>query len=185
MSEPLSSPLIYAGFWRRKAAYGIDSLLVIGLTILAAMVLHNPAQAQANPTLDGLAHAGFISPESVSLLSMLPTSTADGAPISLPSAELILLVIALAMVISAIYNIVFVATRLQATPGKYWLGMRVVRTGGGQVGILRSIARHAATGITMGLLSGLGYLTMAFHKEKASLHDLICGTRVVQLHSKA
>jgi uncharacterized RDD family membrane protein YckC len=177
----MPTPSIYAGFWRRKAAYGIDSLLVIAITILTAMLFYNPAQAQGNPTIEGLQAAGFLSEDTAALLSLLPTTSADDTPISLPSADVILRILVLTIVFSSIYNIAFVASRWQATPGKYWLGMRVLCTDGRQVSIFRSAARHAATGITMGILSGLGYLTMAFSKEKAALHDLICGTRVVRV----
>lgn len=173
MDRSVAASLIYAGFWRRKAAYGIDSLLVILLVVIGVIVLGGSA-AQAQTDIERLQAAGLISPEAARWLTM-----ASGMVV-LPTLEMILLVMILAVAISSVYNIAFVASRWQATPGKHWLGMKVVRADGGPVGIGRSIARHAATGISMGLLSGLGYLTMAFSKEKAALHDLMCRTRVVK-----
>lgn len=177
MDSLAPSPTIhYAGFWRRKAAYGIDVFIVIVLVTIVTLLFHNPAQAQS---IEQLREAGLISQQSAQLLSALQGS-GNGTMTSSALLEFMSFVMVLALVISSVYNIGFVASHWQATPGKRWLGMRITRVDGGQVGILRSTLRHAATGITMGVLSGLGYLTMAFSKEKAALHDLICGTRVVR-----
>jgi 8-oxo-dGTP pyrophosphatase MutT (NUDIX family) len=84
----------------------------------------------------------------------------------------------LSLAVSAIYNIFFVASSWQATPGKRWCNLMVVMKDGSAPSLTQSAYRHAASGISM-LLLGAGYLTMAFNREKASLHDLICDTRVV------
>jgi uncharacterized RDD family membrane protein YckC len=176
--------MVYASFWRRKAAYAIDSMIVIGLWLLALWAFGGSAMAQSTADIDRLREAGLLSDSTSQLLSVLLSMQPSGtgaAAFSLPSLDYILRALTLLLVVSCLYNIVFVATRWQATPGKYWLGLRIIRKDGGHVGLLRSTARHAATGITMGVLSGLGYLTMAFRADKAALHDLICGTRVVRL----
>ena len=68
--------------------------------------------------------------------------------------------------------------RFGATPGKMALGLKVVTAGGERIGGMRSWARGLAE-----LLSGIlyiGYLMAAKDPEGCTLHDWICGTRVVR-----
>ena len=88
----------------------------------------------------------------------------------------------LVLVISAAYNILLVAGPRQATLGKRYCGIKVVMADGGRVGLAASAIRHATSGISM-LLGGVGFLTIAFTREKTAIHDLIARTRVI--HSEA
>lgn len=75
------------------------------------------------------------------------------------------------------YNIGFLE-RFGATPAKLLLGMRVVRPDGGPLGPGRAFARPLAEFLS-GILLYLGYLMAAFDDEQRTLHDRLCGTRVV------
>ena len=81
------------------------------------------------------------------------------------------------VLLGAAYGILMVAA-LSGTLGKLLLGMRIVRTDGSRVSLgtasLRYVAQYASL-----LLLGVGYLMIAFRRDKRGLHDLICGTAVV------
>ena len=80
--------------------------------------------------------------------------------------------------LSALYHIFFVG-HFGATPGKMAAGLRIVQADGSPVGYGRATGRFFAELIS-GLLCYLGYLMIAFDKEKRGLHDLICNTRVIK-----
>lgn len=65
------------------------------------------------------------------------------------------------------------------TPGKKALGLRVVLADGSPISYGRAFGRAAAE-ILSGLTCYIGYLVAFFDKEKRSLHDHICNTRVVK-----
>jgi len=184
MNKPDSAPLLYASFWRRKWAYGIDVLIVLVLYALVSWLLGNVAHAQTAGDIQALKELGWISPttDANALLAQMQGMSTGGSII--PSLTSILIELGLSIVVSAFYNIWFVAGGWQATPGKYWLGMKVVMTDGNALTLMQSTTRHLATGISMAMM-GLGYITMAFNNEKAALHDLICNTRVVLREQKA
>ncbi len=76
------------------------------------------------------------------------------------------------------YTVYFIR-RHEATPGKRLLGLRVVRADGGRVGVGRVIGRYFAEQLS-GLVFLVGYVMAAFDEEKRTLHDYLCGTRVVR-----
>jgi len=57
-------------------------------------------------------------------------------------------------------------------------GLRVVNADGTPVSYLKSVARYFAYMLS-GLTFGIGFIMVAFDKEKRALHDMICGTRVI------
>ena len=66
-----------------------------------------------------------------------------------------------------------------ATPGKMAGGLKVVSPDGGKIGYGRAFGRSFAEMLS-GLILGIGYLMAAFDEEKRTLHDRICGTRVIR-----
>jgi uncharacterized RDD family membrane protein YckC len=78
----------------------------------------------------------------------------------------------------AAYDTYFVG-KYAATPGKMACGIRIVTADGGKVTYLRAFARHFAE-ILSGIILGIGYLMVAFDREKRALHDHICNTRVIK-----
>ncbi len=64
------------------------------------------------------------------------------------------------------------------TPGKRALGLYVCQPGGPPgIGVGRALLRWVAYMVSMALL-GVGFLLVAFNKDKRGLHDLIAGTAV-------
>lgn len=191
MTEPLSSHPHYAGFWRRFNAYGIDATIVLAIAWGIGYLTGLDAHAQAvspedmktiNNAIAALQGNGQLDP---ALRNSLETNAQDalvrtllgGSSISLVNEKLFAL-------ISAIYNIAFVVSEWQATPGKRWLGMRVVMADGAPLNWWQATFRHAMSGVSM-LLGGIGYVTIPFTKEKLALHDMICNTRVVRVPNPA
>ncbi|PIE35598.1 hypothetical protein CSA56_03710 [candidate division KSB3 bacterium] len=65
-----------------------------------------------------------------------------------------------------------------ATPGKMMFHLKVVTADGETVSYGRAFGRHFAEGLSALILS-IGYIMVAFDKEKRALHDRICDTRVI------
>ncbi len=68
--------------------------------------------------------------------------------------------------------------RFGATPGKMALGLLVVNPEGDPVRCLRALGRCLAEMLS-GFCCLIGYLLMLFDAEKRTLHDMFCGTRVI------
>lgn len=79
--------------------------------------------------------------------------------------------------LSISYLTYFVAAKGQATPGKSILKLYVGNRDGSKLTSLKSLLRALAS-ILNAFTVGLGFLPVAFTKEKVSLHDWLCGTRV-------
>ena len=76
------------------------------------------------------------------------------------------------------YGTLFNASKLQATPGKYLLGLKVTTVDGQRIGLLRSLGRFVAYWFDWMTL-GFGFLMTAFTERKRALHDYVAGTVVV------
>jgi uncharacterized RDD family membrane protein YckC len=174
-----ATPTIYAGFWRRNVAYGIDVSIVCVLYALVSWLLGSVAHAQNVADIQALKDIGWVS-QDMDARTLLQQLQTQGAGSTMHSLSEILIEMGLCIVVSAFYNIWFVAGGWQATPGKQWLAMKVVMVDGAPLTLMQSAARHFASGVSIAML-GLGYVTMAFTHEKAALHDLICNTRVVRV----
>ncbi|MBU4460858.1 MAG: RDD family protein, partial [Verrucomicrobia bacterium] len=83
------------------------------------------------------------------------------------------------MVLTAAYEIWMVG-RYGATLGKMACRLRVVTAEGGRVSYARSTGRHFAKYISYFTLY-IGFIIAGFDREKRTLHDLICNTRIVKI----
>lgn len=82
------------------------------------------------------------------------------------------------LLVNAIYAVVMVGA-VGGTAGKLILGMRVVKVNGARVGYGRALGRFLASLISIVCL-GLGYLWIAWDKDKRGWHDHIAGTKVIR-----
>ncbi len=64
------------------------------------------------------------------------------------------------------------------SPGKRALGLQILRPNGSRVGLGRKFCRFLAYTLSV-LTLYIGFLMIAFRKDKRGLHDLICDTVVV------
>lgn len=145
--------IVYAGFWKRVAAYFIDSLIVgmVGgvIAMVIGMVLGIGMAGLGSGDTMG---AGFIA---IQLLTNL-----------------------ISIGLSAAYYAGFHASSGKATLGKMAVGIKVVRSNGERITIARGIGRYFAAMLS-GLILCIGYLMAAFTERKQGLHDMICDTLVV------
>lgn len=147
-----ATPPRYGGFWRRALAFIIDGLVIGAVMTPFGMGL-------------GLAHLGAalhgeMTPEALTALIM--TS---------------LFVWFIRMIVSWLYGAGFESSRLQATPGKMLLGLKVTDLEGRRITFLRATGRALGKWVS-GVLLGMGYVLVAFTDRKQGLHDLMAGTLV-------
>jgi uncharacterized RDD family membrane protein YckC len=76
------------------------------------------------------------------------------------------------------YNWYFWTQNNGQTPGKSFLGVRVVSTDGGQINDLQAVIRYVGYYINT-LLLLLGWLWAIFDGDRQGLHDKLAGTYVV------
>lgn len=136
--------VVYAGFWKRVAAYVVDSLL--------------------------LGVASMVVSFATTLLTFAGSSNMQMAGQLVGSV--------LGLVIGLAYYAWFHASTGGATPGKMAVGIKVVRTSGERISLLRAVARYFAT-LLSGLILLIGYIMAAFTQRKQALHDMLCDTLVV------
>lgn len=144
-----------AGFWIRLLAYFVDDL-VVGVLIIATISLVKVAVRL------GEAVAGVPEGQADTLFTV--------AWVGLP------------VIVSGLYQTLFVGWRGQ-TPGKILLKLKIVRTSGAEVGYGRAFLRWLGRILSF-FLFGVGFLMIAFTKERQGLHDKIARTYVIRLGSR-
>jgi uncharacterized RDD family membrane protein YckC len=80
----------------------------------------------------------------------------------------------------ALVNLAVIPGFTGLTLGKWATGLRIERTGGGNVGIGRALLRHFVGYPLSFALLGLGFLMAAVSVHGRGLHDIIAGTVVVR-----
>ena len=149
--------VVYAGFWKRVAAYLIDAF-VVGV---AAQIVQMLLMA----VFFGLNMGSFASsPETM-------FSSASGI-------AFLVSVYLFPLAIQAAYYAAFHASSKQATLGKMAVGIKVVRGDGRRITLARGIGRFFGF-LLSGLILAIGYLMAAFTERKQGLHDMLCDTLVV------
>ncbi|TBR08239.1 MAG: RDD family protein [Lysobacter sp.] len=148
--------VIYAGFLKRFAAYFIDSF-VVGIAgfvlqmLLMVVVFGGMAGLGSNP-------AALLS----SGVGIAGIVLAYLAPLALGAA----------------YFAGFHASGSQATPGKMAVGIKVTDEAGYRIGFWRGVGRYFALLLAC-LILLVGVVMAAFTDRKRGLHDMMCGTLVV------
>ena len=82
------------------------------------------------------------------------------------------------LVVDAIYYALMHSSEGQATLGKRAFGIKVTGLDGGRIGVGRAFGRYAGF-VLSSIILGLGLLIAAFTGRKQALHDMMCGTLVV------
>lgn len=178
-----------AGFWRRYAAWSLDSLAPLALSVpllwgtgqrwLAQTDLHlsklqlrlfelaDVAMGQGRDPLHAL--PGWVNDPA------LRAALGDLANAWLQAA---LVALAVLFALSAAWWIAFEASPWQATPGKRLFGLQVAGRDGGRPGPGRVALRFLA-GIPSWCLLHLGHAMAGWRTDRRALHDLLSGTVVV------
>ena len=145
--------VVYAGFWKRAAAYIIDSFIagfvsgIIGGLIggvLGATLLTSGGLAGNEGTLMGIQLLGNL----------------------------------IGMLLGVAYFAGMHASSSMATLGKMAVGIKVVRSNGERISFLRGTGRYLALFVST-LTLGIGFFMAGFTERKRALHDMLCDTLVV------
>lgn len=148
-----------AGFFRRAAAALVDFALLIpvcatlGLGLCLLFDQPIPRLAELSPDL--------------LIAALLDGNAASEA------------LLVLSAIVFFLYFFVFHAARGQ-TPGKRFLGLRVIDAYGSRPGLFRTLLRTAAYLLSF-LPFSLGFLWIGFDRERRALHDWVAGTYVVRV----
>ena len=77
-----------------------------------------------------------------------------------------------------LYEVAFTASKMSATPGKWYMGLCVVGEEGKALTLVSILFRSLLKFVSLVLLF-VGFAMIAWRKDHRSLHDLITGSRVV------
>lgn len=147
--------VVYAGFWKRFAAYTIDSLVVGIVGAILQMVI-------AGAMFGGMAALGDPS-------DLLATGAGIGGLLLLYLAPLAL---------GAAYFGFFHASANQASLGKMAVGIKVTDDVGEHITFWRGFWRYFGL-IVSSIPMGIGLIMAGFTDRKRALHDMMCSTLVV------
>ncbi|MFN8846569.1 MAG: RDD family protein [Bdellovibrionales bacterium] len=84
-----------------------------------------------------------------------------------------------AFAVAVLYYPVFDSSPVQATPGRFIMGLRVTHENGQRLDFSRALVRHLMAYVS-GLLMGLGYLIQLFTEKRQTLHDIVAGALVLK-----
>lgn len=147
--------VVYAGFWKRVAAYFIDYFVVTAITYALMIPL------------------GMVMAVGIGASAASDDPFAGGASVALMG-----LIYLVSIAIPMLYFAWMHASGTQATLGKMAVGIKVVRGDGSRITFWRGVGRLFAT-ILSSLILMIGWLMAAFTERKQALHDVVCDTLVV------
>jgi uncharacterized RDD family membrane protein YckC len=146
-----SSRVVYAGFWRRAAAYLLDSIL-LGFTVGVIVI---------GPLME---HAGL---------------SADNPWVLLTgSSQQVIAVQLLMIMVFGLYWAAMESSPWQATFGKRILKLAVTDLAGKRISFMRATGRYF--GKILSSVFFIGFLIAAFTEKKQALHDILASTLVVR-----
>jgi uncharacterized RDD family membrane protein YckC len=148
----------YGGFWMRFLAVIIDVIIIRVVSAIITIPLG----------LGGLGMGLSLgrNPDPAQVMAALPALM-----------SLIGMAFLIQFCLSLAYEVYFLTTK-GATPGKMALGLKVIRADGGPISVGLAVGRYFAR-ILSWLTLCIGFIIAGFDGEKRSLHDHICGTRVI------
>ncbi|MHC8509483.1 MAG: RDD family protein [Rhodospirillales bacterium] len=157
---PAADESVYAGFWIRFAAWLIDAVIIIPVCFPAVWIVVRV----------------IMGPDAFSLL--FADEEPDPAENS-AAAFATFAAIWAAVLTTTAYGVLFTASRMQATPGKFFLGMKVTDAAGNRLSIWRALGRDLAKFATGKDFLFLTYCIAGRTARKRALHDMAAGTYVV------
>lgn len=148
----------FAGFWIRFLALIIDAIIlgVVGAVVRIPLGL----------AMGGVGLSMSRNPDPSQVFAALPGIMG-----------LIGLTWLIQVALGLAYEVYFLSTR-GATPGKMALGLKVTRADGGPISAGLAAGRFFAKYLSFFTFC-IGFIIAGFDREKRSLHDHICGTRVI------
>ena len=146
------APLLHAGFWQRFAAYLIDCLIMVPVFIVLEFV--------------------FIAP-------LMVEAARQRNPDPAPAFGWMAFVWLMMIVLPWLYFALCESSRLQATPGKLALGLRVTDMHGRRIGFGKATGRYFGKFVSS-LIFNIGYMMAGWTARKQALHDMMADCCVVR-----
>ncbi len=157
------TPVSYAGFWKRFAAYLIDKLLI---TTVSLMILI-PVLVVFGVGLGVVASEG---------------DDEDILAVALTAAAVYILIAVFIMILTWLYYALMESSTQQGTLGKMALSIKVTDIQGQRLTFGRATGRYFSK-IISDLTFGIGYIIAGFTEKKQALHDMIASCLVVDKES--
>ncbi|MFC1659012.1 RDD family protein [Pseudomonadota bacterium] len=173
----------FSGFWRRFAALIIDYLIIIFFVLTLGNVLNSLGFTLIEKDeIITIMENGYIN-KNIETTTKEDSKSPDENQETLdkPSEKIIQnrnILNILLIVAEALYFTFFIASKKQSTIGQRIFKIMVVSRCKGEMTILHSFIRYIFMNISIQFF-GIGFITIPFSKEKATLYDLICNTRLV------
>lgn len=166
------SGLRFGGFWIRVIAYIIDSIVLwVPLSAISYFFIHHLTSAAISDSAFSL-HLGKDGSLDVG------TSLASSSP-SLWLNSMYIFYIA-PLILDWLYHAFMESSSWSATLGKKAFGLKVLGTDGYRIRFLQATGRHFSKYVSAGLIC-IGFLMVAFQREKRGLHDFMAGTVVAKI----
>lgn len=152
----------HAGFWKRVAAYILDAIVLYIPQMLIEKAFGGDAAKAAlkQASLDAVGN-----PDAMMAANMHYYSTMWPAML-------------LIVVLGVLYFTVCESSAWQGTLGKLALGIRVTDMEGRRISFPRALGRYFAKFLSA-IILGIGFLMVGWTRRKQGLHDMICGTLVL------
>ena len=152
----------HAGFWKRVAAYILDAIVLYIPQVLIEKAFGGDAAKAAlkQASLDAVGN-----PDAMMAANMHYYSTMWPAML-------------LIVVLGVLYFTVCESSAWQGTLGKLALGIRVTDLEGRRISFPRALGRYFAKFLSA-IILGVGFLMVAWTQRKQGLHDMVCGTLVL------
>ena len=152
-SAPAAPIPDYAGFWNRAAAWLIDAIITLVVSLLVA------------------------APVFAFLLLSIIGQGGDDADALFPALQLINNLVS--GIAGWLYFALMESSRYQGTVGKLAVQIKVTDLHGNPLTFGRASGRYFGK-LLSGLLLGIGYFMAAFTEKKQGLHDIMAGCLVVR-----
>ena len=146
---------LYAGFWRRVAAYCVDIVPIVAVVVAVAYQIGEFDAVLANHVHDRRNLAGRLQ----FLIAQKLVSEAS-------------------FLVYILYASFMESSRYQATVGKLVFHIKVINAVGGRLTLKNALARNWAKLFSWCVLC-LGFLAIAFSSTKQGWHDKIASTYVI------
>jgi uncharacterized RDD family membrane protein YckC len=155
--------MTYAGFWKRFAAYLVDSI-IIGCVVGIFMMIFGIGLFTSMATMDEM--------------QMEQMDQEDATALAAGVVGGMMTLILVASAAQWLYFALMESSAKQGTLGKMALGIIVTDMNGNRLSFGRATGRYFGK-ILSGMILCIGYIMAGFTEKKQALHDMIAGCLVV------
>lgn len=177
----------FSSFWKRFGALAIDYVIIFIAIAILGNIMHFSGYTMLDKetlisTMEKYAEKNIEESDEIKVkIEEVKTSDSFSEDASANRKTFAIIILILEM----LYFTLLISSKKQATIGQQILKVMVVSKKHGEMKIWLSLLRYACMKITILTppIYGIGFITVPFSKEKATLYDILCDTRLVNLHS--